>query len=235
MNIMRLRIGAFAFIGALMLSTSTYAGTVVVTDYTGPNTDFLNRADNPVGDGQGGPFRATIGPQSFLTFCLELSEALGLGVVYNFTTSDRAFLGGKDDEAPQQPGDPLSDATKWLYYQSRVGGYAAVFSGNPILSLVAPNDRGAVIQEALWMLEDEYDYAVGTPAQELASIALAANWNALAAKGARVFAINPTTVLGNENRQSILSMPEAASTMMVFGLGIAALSFTSRRLRANRR
>ena len=98
---------------ALLLRPSPAAAdAIILTDLiTG---DFANNAA-----GGGGPFKATttgtlLGATDFVTLCIEFNEHFSYGTSYNFTLSDSAISGGVAGGNP----DPVSDATKWLYYQS---------------------------------------------------------------------------------------------------------------------
>src|SRR5688572_11874044 len=99
----------------LIAPMTATAGTVTLTDWTAAG-HFAGNAPNG-----GGPFKAvTVGgelgdqPDGFLTFCLEFNERFTLGGTYNYALSDNAVLGGVGGGGPG--GDPVSDATKWLYY-----------------------------------------------------------------------------------------------------------------------
>ena len=209
-------------VAMLGLPAAAQAATVTLTDWT--TGHFATNAP-----GGGGAFRATtaggdpiLGNISFLTFCLEYNEHFNYGGTYNFTLSDGAVQGGVAGGNP----DPVSDATKWLYYQAVSGGYVSVFGALG----AAVTSAGSHIQQAIWLLEQEKTSGqVSTVANNLANFAgLApqlANWTLLQSQGHRVYAMNLTTIPGGGVVQDQLAYVQVAVPEPgTFTLAAAALS-----------
>jgi len=88
----------------------------------------------------------------FKTFCLEYQEHITIPTNYFATIGDRAMGGGVDSESPQQPGDPLSTATKWFYSNYRNGTLKSA-TGN-LFNYDTP-DWSDALQLVFWRLEEE--------------------------------------------------------------------------------
>jgi len=189
------RFALLVTLAVLLLRPSVAAAdSIVLADWI--SGDFANNAA-----GGGGPFNATttgtlLGDINFVSLCIEFNEHFSYGTSYTFTLSDNAFSGGVDGGNP----DPVSDATKWLYYQAVTGGYTSFYA---IATGLAPNaNAGANFQYAVWYLEQEQTAAqiggVTSPGYRLANYALDnQNWASLFAAGNRVFAMNMTDVNGS--------------------------------------
>jgi hypothetical protein len=227
------RVLGFALVVGLAVSQQAQADTIVLRDWTTGN--FANNAS-----GGGGPFQATtngtlLGSSTFVTFCLEFNEHFNYNQTYNFTTSNAAVVGGLGGRVCDSSGnctDPVSDATRWLYYQVVSGGYLSFTQFGTGAGV------GARVQEAIWYLEQERTTSqISANALTLANFALTRNWSALYNQGHRVFALNITTSAGVRAQDQLgytrLSVPEPG-TIAMMALGLAGLG-TVRRRRASRR
>jgi hypothetical protein len=165
------------------------ADTVKLYDWTAAGNFAAN-------GGNGGPFRAEtsgplLGTSSFVTFCIEYNEYFTYGTEYEFVLSDAAKNGGVSGGYPE---DPVSNATKWLYYQAVTGGYSSWYTTAVPGASLADTDIGANFQYAIWSLEGEMSLTAGSAGALVAAYASGhENWAALAAQGHHVYAMNLTS------------------------------------------
>jgi hypothetical protein len=90
---------------------------------------------------------------TFQTFCVEHNEYFSPFNTYDVTLNDRAMYGGGGTS-----GDPLSIGSAWLYHEfqnsGNFDGYATYNYSDPNRSDYAGSSAD-LLQQALWMLEDE--------------------------------------------------------------------------------
>ena len=226
------RIGTAVLLVAMLgIPAAARAGTVTLTDWT--TGDFATNAP-----GGGGAFLATtaggdpvLGNISFLTFCLEYNEHFSYSGTYNFTLSDGAVQGGVAGGNP----DPVSDATKWLYYQAISGGYVSVFSAIG----AAVTHAGSHIQQAIWYMEEERsDTQISSIALALANHANSTpqltEWASLQSQGHRVYAMNLTTLNGGVAQDQLAHTVPEPGTFVLASAGLSLLGLASARVRRRR-
>jgi hypothetical protein len=208
--------------------------------------------------GNGGEFAAVTSPDSFTslydskalqsvaggvgfsTFCLEKGENLTFGTTYTGVLNDRALSGGPDvSEVPNLAGDPISRGTAYLYFlfsEGTLAGYAYGDSPYSNAEKTARTASAALLQAAIWMLEDEEAPDFANP---FLALAIAEAGSLAAAKDSNlgaypVMAINVSE--GSTGRQDVLVrvpvVPDAGMTLGMLGLGLIAVGATRRMKKA---
>jgi len=107
------------------------------------------------GKTQGGEFaiHVTEGNNNFdfIGFCLELNESIAMSKTYDIkSVTDYAEKGGTAGQTPDTDRDPLSNASKWVYWNYFNGTFGA-----------RSNDLANDVQRTIWALEDEDNGSCG--------------------------------------------------------------------------
>ncbi len=193
--------------------------------------DWTDAGNFVANGGNGGPFRAeTTGPllgtSSFMTFCIEFNEYFNYGVAYDFTLSNGAIGGGVSGGNP----DPLSNATKWLYYQALSGAYSTWYTTAVPGATLADVNIGANFQYAIWSLEGEMNLVAGSAGALVATYASNnQNWATLEGQGHRVYAMNLVTEAGAPVQDQLAytaPVPDGGATLTLLAgalVGMGAL------------
>lgn len=109
------------------------------TNYNFYNSDVTN-------DVYKGYYAAKINNVTYGSFCLEKGEYFYNNSSYDiYDVSNIAYGGGTDDDQSNGLGDPISNATKWLYYHFLLKDFSDLD--------LTYNDYA--MQLAIWYLEDE--------------------------------------------------------------------------------
>lgn len=165
-------------------------------------------------------------PVGFGTFCLEATEYTGGSQV---VLNNNAVDGGVGPS-----GDPLSQATAYLYYQFAQGTLTG-YNYTPGAGREA-SARG--LQEAIWYLEGEGSLtAAATPFVNAANSALGAsaalnNWNG-SVLAYPVMAMNITFDDGSRSQDMLVVVPEPGTYIAGALLGLPFLAGAVRRMRRN--
>ena len=150
MNNMRAISTTLALLVVIGLAASAAdAGTVKLSNRPGsPGGEFLAT----VVDGQGIPGHGD--GDSFITFCLEKTEFISFGTVYDVVVSEAAKNGGGGAVNGM---DPLDARTAWIYTQFRNGTLTGY-------DYSAARTTANELQEAFWFLEQEIGSVSGQAA-----------------------------------------------------------------------
>lgn len=159
----------------------------------------------------------------FSTFCLEMDETLGTGLPFRVgSINDYASLGG----ANTNDNDPLSKATKWLYWNYVTGNLDDAVSGYSY----GANSSANALQRAVWFLEEEITSVSGL-AELLAKAALDAEL--AQAYSGDVAVINLLFADGSRAQDVLVAsapVPEP-STLLLLGAGMVGVALSRRRAR----
>lgn len=173
------------------------------------------------------------GITSFQTFCVEENEYIyPHGAIYDVQVSDSAVNGGLGGGNP----DPVSLGTSWLYNQYSRG----VLPGYTYTGIVARKDSAALLQNAIWWLEQE-----GTTYTDSNIFMLAAYEKFGGEAGARangggraygVYVLNLTGVdhapIGVQGQDQLYYAPDGGTTLALLGIALCGMSIVWRRFRS---
>ena len=188
-------------------------------------------SDGP-GNTGGGEFNATTSANgNFVTFCLEYSEHIQMGVQYYYQLST-ATTANKD---------PISLATAWLYNQFLNGTLAGYDYTPDIGSEVGHRNSANALQRAIWFLEDETGgNGYGNSAYVLAALlATGVDGKTTAANGAYGVKVmnmwqnyDPRTgEYSGAKQDQIIRVPDGGTTLAMLGMSMGFVAFASRRMR----
>ncbi len=188
-------------------------------------------SDGP-GNTGGGEFNATTSANgNFVTFCLEYSEHIQMGVQYYYQLST----------ATTANNDPISLATAWLYNQFLNGTLAGYDYTPDIGSEVGHRNSANALQRAIWFLEDETGgNGYGNSAYVLAALlATGVDGKTTAANGAYGVKVmnmwqnyDPRTgEYSGAKQDQIIRVPDGGTTLAMLGMSMGFVAFASRRMR----
>lgn len=214
-------------VGAALSTGSLFANIVKLADTA--NDGNLNGGEFLATASLDNSFATTGDNWSFLTFCLEQTINVSMGVTYTYTIDASAFSGGVDTISPGA-GDPISAGTAWLYEQFYLG------------TLVAPNGAGTyfdanrdfnagVLQKAFWTLEQESTDAGNLyVAMAVTHFGSAAAAFADASPTSKVKVMNLWTSTGGDVQSQLVYVPEGGMSVALLGLGLLSLAAFRRKL-----
>ena len=195
-------------IGAALSAGSLFANTVQLYQdaYTGGLgggefvADFKDSSNNVIA--------------TTLTFCIEEHVGVNNGGTYAYTIDNNALL----------QDDPISAGTAWLYTQFILGTLPDASGSGSYFGANRYADAG-LLQEAIWMLEDEIP--VGPNAY--LAMAEAANGGTFAtahadeAANGRVKALNLWGPNGEDIQSQLIYVPDTGMTAALLGFGLISL------------
>lgn len=160
------------FVSLLVLSFVVAGHAYAYPIEVGDSVKFQNGTYGTTAGGEFNIIDAANGDFLFKTFCLEYSEHLNYSSTFIVDSiSDTAYGGGYEDGVPAVDGDPISDETKWLYWNFVTGGLE-------IATDYTYSDSGInALQRAIWYLEGEIASLTDSLAEALidaAGVAIAA-------------------------------------------------------------
>lgn len=142
-----------------------------------------------------------------VTFCVEWSETLLNNNSFTAVLNTGAVKGGIAGQTDPDF-DPLSDQSAWLFDQ--------YFSGNTF-AIADPNIRAAVVQEAIWQLENELawvpDYSDTPTLISSAQTAVNSGWT-----NQDIRVLNMKTLTGADAQDVLIRIPEP-TTIILLAIG----------------
>ena len=209
-----------SFLGVALLSTASayadpvQAGDIVQLRLTDSDNQTITRFGN------GGPFRMDLpGTNSadFLTFCLEIDEYFTPGENLKIgSISNQALRGGLNTDS----GDFISGTTAFLYTQFRGGA--------------AGYTNGALLQEAIWKLENEVSTVsaaaanlIGDAQTQMAAI----GWGLNDLGNVRVANLYRGANYATHAQDMLVMVPEPG-TLLMTGIGALLAAQARRRTRS---
>jgi hypothetical protein len=173
---------------------------------------------------------------SFQTFCIEVTEHVSLGALYDASIDTTAKNGGSGGPNP----DPVSQGTGWLYSQFATGTLAGYDYGAGGRFTTAGQ-----LQYALWWLENEVIPYTSTPvAYDANNPFMLAAFNQFGGEanarldGAEtygVYAVNMRTlVYGNIAQDGLYfrGVPDGGATLILLGGALIGLGALRRKFRS---
>ena len=171
---MRKKMLAVSVVSLLLAGSALAAPTVIVDRVSGYYS------------GDGGEFTLTpdaelevliVGSGSYSSFCLEATEYVADGEVYDVAIATEALAGGINNGATgPEGGDALDPMTAYLYTEFRAG----TLTGYDYDASDTRSDSAGALQEVIWYIEDEADKTWtdgdGSLQDQLYSAALNCGW-----------------------------------------------------------
>jgi hypothetical protein len=180
------------------------------------------------------------GGSSFQTFCIEHNEVIyPYSQTYNATVNTGAINGGVGGQIPGTSFDPVSQGTGWLYSMFASGNWDAQYAKYYGSGYNYDGDRStsaAMLQQAIWYLEDEITLSAADIAANIYIQAALDKFNGDAKGGsASDFGVYALNLSGNGQDQLYFAgtpVPDGGTTVLLLGLGLAGLAAISRRFQA---
>lgn len=211
-NVIAIITGALLISSASAYADPVQAGDIVQLRLTNTDNTAIARF------GAGGPFRMDLPgvADDFLTFCLEYDEYFVPGENLKIgSISDQALRGGLNTDS----GDFISGTTAFLYTQFRSGA--------------AGYTNGALLQEAIWLLEQERSTAsaaatalIAGAQQQMASI----GWALDDIGNVRVANLYRGPDYATHAQDMLVMVPEPG-TLLLTGLGALVVGVRRRQRR----